>query len=171
MLRGRRVVLRRLEERDLPAVLAWDNDEEIIRTMGQKFATHAQCQEWFAEARAGRLRRVLAIEDEAGLLIGELELENFNPKAGSVELSICIGEPDYRSRGYGSEAIGLVRDYIFDRTRLRQIYLRVYQTNVRAIRCYEKCGFIKEGVLKVSRRQAERTGEVVLMSLTRARTA
>jgi hypothetical protein len=104
-------VLRRLEERDLPAIMAWDNDEEIIRTMGRKFATHAHCQEWFAEARDGRSRRVLAIEDETGLLIGELELENFNPKAGSVELSICIGEPVYRSRGNGSEAIGLVRDH------------------------------------------------------------
>ncbi|MGE5560615.1 MAG: GNAT family N-acetyltransferase [Chloroflexota bacterium] len=169
MLKGQRVSLRRLDERDLAAIMSWDEDEEIIAAMGKKFHAENECANWFAAVRQEPRRRVLAIDNEDGELIGELELDNLSPKEGAVELSICIGNRAYWNQGYGTDAISLIRDHIFASTRLRRIYLRVYRSNKRAIRCYEKCGFTKEAVLPLSRRQSGRHDDVVLMSITRAR--
>ena len=39
----------------------------------------------------------------------------------------------------------------FDTMNLHRIWLRVFRTNVRAIHCYEQCGFVHEG----AKREAE----------------
>lgn len=168
MLIGERVRLRPLEERDLAAIKRWDDDDEIIAAMGKKFGDEGACESWFAALKAEARRRVFAIENERGELIGELELDNLSPKEGSTELTICIGNRAHWNQGYGTEAISLVRDYLFTRTRTKRIYLRVYRSNRRAIRCYEKCGFVKKAVLPLSARQVGRRDDVVLMELTRA---
>ncbi|RPJ99073.1 GNAT family N-acetyltransferase [Priestia endophytica] len=46
----------------------------------------------------------------------------------------------------GTEITQLVLDYAFKELRLHRVDLRVLQYNKRAIRCYEKCGFIQEGI-------------------------
>lgn len=167
VLTGARVRLRPLEERDLAAIERWDDDDEVVAAMGKKFKGDGACASWFAALQGEPRRRAYAIENERGELIGELEVDNLCPKDGSAELTICIGERAHRGQGYGTEAISLIRDYLFTRTRLKRIYLRVYRSNVRAIRCYEKCGFIKRAVLPLSARQAGRREAVVLMEVTR----
>jgi len=167
VLTGARVQLRPLEERDLAAIERWDDDEEVVAAMGKKFQGDGACTSWFAALQGGSRRRAYAIENERGELIGELEVDNLCPKDGSAELTICIGERAQRGQGYGTEAISLIRDYLFARTRLKRIYLRVYRSNVRAIRCYEKCGFVKRAVLPLSARQVGRREAVVLMEVTR----
>lgn len=167
VLVGERVQLRPLEERDLAEIERWDDDDEVIAAMGKKFKEEGACASWFAALQGEPRRRVFAIENERGELIGELELDNLCPKEGSAELTICIGNRAHRDRGYGTEAISLIRDYLFSRTRLKRIYLRVYRSNARAIRCYEKCGFVKRAVLPLSARQVGRREPVVLMELTR----
>jgi [ribosomal protein S5]-alanine N-acetyltransferase len=39
----------------------------------------------------------------------------------------------------------LVLEHAFNVLGYHKVYLRVLEYNKRAIRCYEKCGFIKEG--------------------------
>ena len=46
--------------------------------------------------------------------------------------------------GIGTEVTKIVLDYAFKT--LNKVYLRVLEHNKRAIRCYEKCSFIKEGL-------------------------
>lgn len=169
VLKGERVYLRPLEKSDLAAIVRWDEDDEIIEAMGKKFRDNGECLNWFAAIKPEGRRRVLAIENESGELIGELELDNLSPKEGAIELSICIGNRACWNQGYGTEAIQLVRDNLFQTTRLKRIYLRVYRSNKRAIRCYEKCGFVKEAILPLSQRQVGRRDDVVLMAITRAR--
>ena len=58
---------------------------------------------------------------------------------------IFIGDKDYRSKGYGTEAIRLVLEYGFKYLNLKNINLDVFAFNERAIKCYEKCGFKEYG--------------------------
>lgn len=39
----------------------------------------------------------------------------------------------------------MVLNYAFDVLHYHKVFLRVLDYNTRAIRCYEKCGFIREG--------------------------
>jgi RimJ/RimL family protein N-acetyltransferase len=56
-------------------------------------------------------------------------------------LGIGIGEPDYRSRGYGSDTLRLLLNYAFNELGVWKVQLSAVGDNARAIRAYEKVGF------------------------------
>ena len=49
-------------------------------------------------------------------------------------------------KGLGTKITQFVLRYAFEELQLHRVDLRVLQYNKRAIKCYEKCGFIQEGV-------------------------
>ena len=69
-------------------------------------------------------------------------------KNRNAELGIAIWKKDYWGKGYGADAIKTLLKYAFHELNLHKVYLRVYDFNKRAIRCYEKAGFKKEGILR-----------------------
>lgn len=78
-------------------------------------------------------------------LIGSVALENFDYINRTATLGIFIGDKDYRSQGYGTEAIRLVLEYGFKYKNLHNINLDLMAFNERALRCYIKCGFKEYG--------------------------
>ena len=164
-LEGRLARLRSLTREDLNSVALWDGDEEVTRFSGRKFTKEAP-EGWFSRYIRSNRTRALAIESLDGKLIGDLELEEINWRAGTAELRITIGEKDYWNRGYGTDAVQQALRLAFVGLKLRLVYLRVYTSNVRAIRVYQNCGFSREGLLKAGSR---RTGsqDILLMSLRR----
>lgn len=81
-------------------------------------------------------------------LLGNISLMNVNNIDGTAELGIFIGDENYLSKGYGSEAIMLLLNYAFMQINLNNIMLKVYSFNKRAIKAYEKCGFKTFGIWK-----------------------
>jgi GNAT superfamily N-acetyltransferase len=57
-------------------------------------------------------------------------------------------DPAYWSRGLGTEATRLVLQFAFVELKLHRVDLRVLAFNKQAIACYEKCGFVREGVVR-----------------------
>lgn len=159
--------LRPIREADLGKMMEWDNDSEIVKYLGKKFLSWDTCVTWFNRVSVNRTHRALAIESEAGRLIGTIELEHIEWRNGRGELSICIGERDCWGRGYGSDAVRALVAFAFRRLHLDQVYLRVYRGNARAIRCYQKVGFRKEGLLHWGGRRTELGDDLILMSLRR----
>jgi len=84
-------------------------------------------------------------------VIGNTSFFPINQKARSVEIGIMIGEKEYWNQGYGTETMRVMCRYGFTELNLNRIWLRVYDTNPRARKAYEKAGFVHEGTL----RQAE----------------
>ncbi len=164
---GRLTALRAVCAADLPRLKTWDDDPEIIALMGQRFG-EISVQEWFQSVCAGRYCRAMAIETLAGRLIGEVELAHVNWRTGAAELRICIGEKDCWSQGYGRDALALALQMAFREYGLRTIYLRVFASNERAVRLYERIGFRTEAMLQPSARRDD-PAPVLLMDLTRVR--
>jgi len=61
---------------------------------------------------------------------------------------MVIGEKDYWGRGYGTDAVLVLLRLAFDKVGLHRVHLHVFDFNERAISCYEKCGFRREGMLR-----------------------
>ena len=78
-------------------------------------------------------------------LIGSISFNEIDYKNGTATLGIFIGEEDNLSKGYGSDAINLLIDFAFNELRLHSIILTVHSNNLRAIKCYTKCGFKEFG--------------------------
>lgn len=58
---------------------------------------------------------------------------------------IALVGPEVFDRGYGTEATRLVRDFAFGPLGLHRLSLDVVADNERAIRVYDKVGFVLEG--------------------------
>ncbi len=85
-----------------------------------------------------------------------------------AEIGVMIGEKDHWSRGFGTEAISLLLRYMFEELNLERIGLYCDETNLRAQRCYQKCGFRQEGVFRHHRFKNGAFVNDVIMSVLRA---
>jgi RimJ/RimL family protein N-acetyltransferase len=85
-----------------------------------------------------------------GLCIGGISLHSIAEADRRARLAVGIFDRRFWSRGYGSEAIRLLLGHAFSTMGLHRVDLRVLAYNARAIRAYEKCGFIREGVERES---------------------
>ncbi len=65
----------------------------------------------------------------------------------SAEIGYWIGE-EYWGKGIGTKAIQLMVDYGFNELSLNRIFSGVFEYNQPSLRILEKCGFVKEGILK-----------------------
>lgn len=139
VVRSGRVILRQLRPEDLEEVFRWDDDRELVELYGGRPSELARQDSGL----------VLAIEAE-GRLIGLVGLTGETWAMRSAELRVLIGPPAYRGRGLGREAVTALLGRVLATTSLDFIYLRVFQHNDRAIRCYEYCGFRRSGRLRVS---------------------
>ena len=150
LFRGRLVRLAAPRQQDADILARWSHDAGYLRAVDTDYA-RPRGPEAFAQADGAgpgnaiefRLR---TLEDDR--LIGFVALHSieWNNRAGL--LSIGIGEPDYRGKGYGSEALRLALRYAFDELNLERVGLDVIANNAAAIRAYERAGFRQEGVLR-----------------------
>lgn len=62
------------------------------------------------------------------------------------KFSIEIYDNNVYGCGIGTIVTKMVLKYAFEVIEYHKVFLRVLDYNIRAIKCYEKCGFIKEGV-------------------------
>ena len=90
-------------------------------------------------------RRSLAIEDEAGRHIGNVMYYNIDAVHQETELGITIGEPDYWSKGYGTEAARLLVERLIQVLGFNRVYLKTLEWNHRARRSFAKAGFTECG--------------------------
>jgi len=80
--------------------------------------------------------------------VGEVVINNIDHDNHSANIRISLFSEHDFNKGYGTEAMRLMVDYGFKTLNLHRIELGVYAFNPRAIRVYEKIGFIQEGVLR-----------------------
>jgi RimJ/RimL family protein N-acetyltransferase len=78
-------------------------------------------------------------------LIGEIDLDGIQWNHGDAFVGIGLGERDYWGKGFGTDALRVLERYAFTELNLHRLSLTVFDYNPRAIRSYEKAGFIHEG--------------------------
>ncbi|MFM5889276.1 MAG: GNAT family N-acetyltransferase [Dolichospermum sp.] len=71
-------------------------------------------------------------------------LENTNNVYG---IDLFIGETQYWTQGIGTKVLLSTINYLFHRLKAAKIVIDPNVKNFRAIRCYEKCGFVKVKLL------------------------
>lgn len=150
---GERVALRPLELEDAERLRAWVNDPEVHQHLGRFRACNAAAQrDWLEELNQRPEDHAFGIAlRESGALIGSCGLHKVTFPHRSAELGVLIGETSTQGRGLGTEALRLLLGYGFDTLGLHRVELRVYESNPRAIRCYERLGFRREGEKREAR--------------------
>jgi RimJ/RimL family protein N-acetyltransferase len=148
----------RLSSED-PQVMAeafahWNQNTEYMRLLDSDPAhlwSSKKIQGWFEKDLDSLLPNNLlfsirSLADDS--LIGFIAFDGINWTDRDTYVAIGIGEPDFWSKGYGSDAMCLMLRYGFTELNLHRISLTVFEQNPRGIRSYEKCGFKHEGRIR-----------------------
>lgn len=168
-LTGERVELRRHRRENYGLYARWYGDHEIWHlTSWASAPLGPRAVERLFDDRA------LSPTDESFAIhllgqeepIGVVSLTNIDGSKGSAELSVIVGHPEDRHRGYGAEAIDLLVGYGFEELGLRSVGLSVFEFNEGATSTYEKLGFRREGRIRDAVRRDGKYHDAILMRIT-----
>ena len=142
-LRGERVVLRTLDEDDVERIVELGADPEVERWW--RGLTHEHVLEKARGEDEGMAVFAILVDGEvAGMIQYHEELDEEYRHAG---IDLFLGTP-YHDGGLGTDAVRtMVRHLIHDRGH-RRLTIDPAAHNERAIRCYEKVGFERVGILR-----------------------
>lgn len=150
MLHGERVTLRAIRAEDLPAFRSWFRDRTLAATWARNPVipeTHFEADltgEFANFDRSGHF----CVENELGELIGRVDFDALNPIDRTVEISILLGAPEARGRGYGADAMHTIIEHLFNDRQIEKVWLSVIAWNEPAVKLYRKIGFVDEGTLR-----------------------
>lgn len=142
---------------DFKQLINWINSEEfLIQWSGNAFTfpLNEQQLEKYIESTNTLAFKVIDKEtsDDIGhISLGQIDNINKSARIGKV----LVGNTKMRGRSIGKHMMKAVLHIAFEELKLHRVTLGVYDFNTSAISCYEKIGFVKEGLLRESKRVGE----------------
>jgi|WetSurMetagenome_2_1015567.scaffolds.fasta_scaffold52438_3 RimJ/RimL family protein N-acetyltransferase len=152
VINGEKIRLREKRLTDVRADYRWQSDQELSRLdaappLNMSFALYILDYSSIIHEYSS-YRLPLAVETLEGRHIGNCTAYDIDEKRGEAQIGIMIGDKEYWSQGYGSDTIKTLVDYIFRTSTLGRLYLKTLEWNIRAQKCFTKCGFAECGRLK-----------------------
>jgi RimJ/RimL family protein N-acetyltransferase len=169
-LEGQGFLLRRAAASDVDFLVDLATNEDVEPFMSASAA----------KDRNGMLERIERSDKEPehyGHFVIEVEWSGSAWRAGTIAFSIVnersriaqlygvMLHPDFRGRGLAAEATRLFARYLLVDLDFHRVQLEVYGFNERAIRHFERSGFLKEGVKRKAYRRHDEWVDGVLFGL------
>ena len=143
-LETERLILRDMVRSDLDQMQRWrPHADPLSTTWNTRWHSSADMDSWLSRYMRDDSRSVYAIALHDAQIIGRLSLRHIYSGQHAV-LGIALGT-DWMGQGYGTEAIRAFMPYYFYTMGFRVLLLDVAALNVRAVRCYQKVGFVTTG--------------------------
>ncbi|MBU7015931.1 MAG: GNAT family N-acetyltransferase [Theionarchaea archaeon] len=145
MLEGNLVNLRVLEREDLPLIAQWANDPKF----GGEFESFEQVtlqelEKWYETLHSDE--KWFIIEEKDGAKIGQIM---HIPRGCHFRIGYVV-VPEKRGKGYCTEAVQILVDYLFLSRDIVRIEAEVSPENRASQRVLEKANFTREGLIRKS---------------------
>ena len=152
MIDGDKVLLRNKRFSDVENDYKWQKDPELawldaappLNCTFEEYLSDYGSELYFPSGN----RCLFAVETLDGKHIGNCVYYNIACEDSEAEMGIMLGDRKYWSKGYGSDTVSVLLDHIFRNTSIKRIYLKTLESNVRAQKCFQKCGFKPCGYLE-----------------------
>lgn len=171
LLASERVYLRPFEARDA-AVLArmYHEEPDTVQFYGGRLPFspllfEQQIASWHAGEQPSSVHLAVCIRNEQRLIgwVSLWEIDYIHRTAESASFML----PDYRERGYGTEAKHLLLGYAFDQLQLHVITGTIVESNTRSLNALLRQGYRPAGRLHWTHTRGGRYGDTLLFDLTR----
>jgi aminoglycoside 6'-N-acetyltransferase len=150
VLVGRRVTIRPGGPQDVPRLRAILAEPSVAQWWGEPDPVTAI----EADLRGGDCTVLLVMEIDGQVAGGIQYVEENDPMYRHAGIDIYLGDR-FQGHGAGTEAVGLLARFLFERRGHHRLTIDPAAANIRAIRSYAKVGFRPVGVM----RQYERGGD------------
>ena len=150
MLRGDQIELRLIREDDLDSLFVFMSD---LDTRGDYFPLGVVSEptlrsEFAKKGFWDQDEGMLLIVDDAGDIVGEIEYFPVTEYLQGYEISYRLFGSQHAGKGYTTEAVNLLVDYLFGRRRVNRMQLNIHPDNTASKRVAQKCGFAFEGLMR-----------------------
>lgn len=157
---------------DISRLLTWVTTEEfLMQWAGTTFTfplTEDQLHRHLGHAGGSRPMLLVFRVRSGTQIIGHAELGAIDWRnLSAVAMRILVGDSSARGQGRGELIVHELLRIAFDDLHLHRVSLNVFESNVPALRCYEKSGFRTEGTLREARRLGDRFLDVRIMAILR----
>jgi RimJ/RimL family protein N-acetyltransferase len=146
MIISNKIILREKRLADAEDDYAWETDPELAQLDAAPIvvATFSQyLADYTDELRYSfPTSHRFAVDTLDGKHIGNCSCYGISKSRGEAELGIMIGDRNYWSKSYGTDVVTALVNHIFSQIKLNRIYLKTLESNIRAQKCFQKCGFI-----------------------------
>ena len=148
MIETTRLNLRTMTKEDVPSLQEWMPDESIYTYWGKGPSKAEKNPVLLFNGNAKRTKSFhLGIELKyCGKVIGDIWIyliENNRMASVAIRLSKA-----YQHNGYGTEALSAMTRFCFENTELKRLWTQVHVDNTPSCRMFEKCGYLKEGLIR-----------------------
>lgn len=153
-LESKNIRLRALEPEDLEVLYRWENDSSLwiagnTRTPYSKF----QLREYIAQAKndiySDGALRLMMVDKISGNTVGTVDLFDFDIHHSRVALGLFVAE-EFQGKGFASQSLKLVEDYVFNFLKINQLYVQIAENNFASRKLfennYELNGYLKNWV-------------------------
>jgi len=145
MLKTKNIELKPLSIKDTDFLLEMRNDLEIADNFFSDPPVYDfGHNRWLSGKSTDDLDFIIYYE---GKKAGRISITKIDFRHQKGEYGIVV-QKDFRGKRIAYEASILLIDYVFQNLPINKITLEVYENNEKAIKLYEKLGFIKEGLLR-----------------------
>ncbi len=148
MFRGNKINLRIMEKEDIPTYAKWMNDPDFVGEFFIPFPRSvAAVEKKFDEEQPDSATFIIEAKD--GTPVGWIThfMTRFGGYMSTKEIGYML-VPDHRRKGFCTEAVTMMVDYLFLDKEWQRIQALIMEENVASKRVLEKNGFKKEGVLR-----------------------
>jgi RimJ/RimL family protein N-acetyltransferase len=170
---GPRIRLTAPRSSDAAPIARWYEDTEFQHLFEGAAAyprTPSAVSRWFEHADRPTNDYLFVLRETAAHVdgdapIGLVALDEIRWTHGTAWVAIGIGEPAYRGRGYGREALDMLLRFAFTELNLFRVMLTVFSYNTPAIGLYERVGFQHEGTWREALNRGGRRYDILLYGL------
>ena len=156
MLSNNKCNLRPLVLDDVTYLNKWNNDEDLNKYLGNGFypVSIDTQKEWIknmidcSKFSTNKRYMIETLDHEP---IGLVGLYNINFINKNCEIGIYIGEKEYQSKGYASNAIKLIIEYAKNYLNIFKVKAFVTKSNEKAVKFWTKIGFMQKGLFEKER--------------------
>jgi len=147
-IKGKKVVLRAVEEEDLLLLHKWANDPDTQDAIGLvHFPSSTDFhRRWFEKLKDDQLNQRLAIAAPDVGLIGLSSIINIDWRNGHAWHGVMLGDIDVRGKGFGVDAVMATMRYAFEEMNLERLDGSIIEYNTISHSLYcGKLGWKEEG--------------------------
>ncbi|PEJ03904.1 GNAT family N-acetyltransferase [Bacillus wiedmannii] len=151
------IKLETFKKSNFKQLINWiDSEEFLIQWSGNAFAyplNELQLENYIESSNTLAFK---VIDEDSLEVVGHISLgqiDNINKSARIGK--VLVGDTKMRGRSLGKHMMKAVLQVAFEELKLHRVTLGVYDFNISAISCYEKTGFVKEGLLRESKKVGE----------------